>query len=151
MSLSKAVKLAVRLYVCRTYYISPIPRGSSSVYWEGNVHLHKRYWNIRSLLFYWNKIITESLNLFQGFFVFSSRYKSSWLSSVFWEGTQVPVALPASQAVLAIWINLLATDFFFQILAHPEFKMWVIQKTNKVALWNKRHFEEKKMEIIQHV
>ena len=46
-------------------------------------------------------------------------------------------------------INLLATDFF-QILAHPVFKMWVIQKPNKVALWNKRHFEEKKMEIIQH-
>ena len=41
--------------------------------------------------------------------------------------------------------------FFFQILAHPVFKMWVIQKPNKVALWNKWHFEEKKMEIIQHV
>ena len=49
-------------------------------------------------------------------------------------------------------ISLLATDFFFQILAHPVFKMWVIQKPNKIALWNKRHFEEKKkMEIIQHV
>ena len=47
-------------------------------------------------------------------------------------------------------INLLATDFF-QILAHPVFKMWVIQKPNKVALWNKRHFEEEKMEIIEHV
>jgi hypothetical protein len=47
--------------------------------------------------------------------------------------------------------NLLATDFFFQILAHPVFKMWVIQKPNKVALWNKRHFEGEKMEIIQHV
>jgi hypothetical protein len=41
--------------------------------------------------------------------------------------------------------------FFFQILAHPVFKMWVIQKPNKVALWNKRHFEGGKMEIIQHV
>ena len=41
--------------------------------------------------------------------------------------------------------------FFFQILAHPVFKMWVIQKPNKVALWNKLHFEEKIMEIIQHV
>jgi hypothetical protein len=41
--------------------------------------------------------------------------------------------------------------FFFQILAHSVFKMLVIQKPNKVALWNKRHFEEKKMEIIQHV
>ena len=39
--------------------------------------------------------------------------------------------------------NLLATDFFFQILAHPVFKMWVTQKPNKVALWNIRHFEEK--------
>ena len=40
---------------------------------------------------------------------------------------------------------------FSLILAHSVFKMWVIQKPNKVALWNKRHFEEKKMEIIQHV
>ena len=31
------------------------------------------------------------------------------------------------------------------------FQMWVIQKPNKVALWNKRHFEEEKVEIIQHV
>jgi hypothetical protein len=29
--------------------------------------------------------------------------------------------------------------------------MWVIQKRNNVALWNKQHFEEEKMEIIQHV
>ena len=48
-------------------------------------------------------------------------------------------------------VNLLATDFFFLILAHSVLKMWVIQKPNKVALWNKRHFEEEKMEIIQHV
>ena len=33
---------------------------------------------------------------------------------------------------------------FFQILAHPVFKMWIIQKPNKVALWNKQHFEEEK-------
>ena len=39
----------------------------------------------------------------------------------------------------------------FQVLAHSVFKMWVIQKPNQVALWNKRHFEEEKMEIIQHV
>ena len=37
---------------------------------------------------------------------------------------------------------------FFQILAHSVFKMWVMQKPNKVALWNKRHFEGEKMEII---
>ena len=38
-------------------------------------------------------------------------------------------------------------NFFFQILAHPVFKMWVIQKPKKVALWNKRHFEEKKWRL----
>ena len=42
-------------------------------------------------------------------------------------------------------------QIFIQILAHSVFKMWVIQKPNKVALWNKRHFEEKKVKIIQHV
>ena len=36
---------------------------------------------------------------------------------------------------------------FFLILAHPVFKMWVIQKPNKVALWNKRHFEDKRWRL----
>ena len=52
--------------------------------------------------------------------------------------------------VFLFWVcvfNLLATDFFFQIFAHPVFKMWVIRKPNKVALWNKRHFEEKKCRL----
>jgi hypothetical protein len=29
--------------------------------------------------------------------------------------------------------------------------MWIIQEPKKVALWNKRHFEEKEMESVQHV
>ena len=37
-------------------------------------------------------------------------------------------------ALRAERFNLLATEFFFQILAHPVFKMRVIQKPNKVAL-----------------
>jgi len=32
--------------------------------------------------------------------------------------------------------------FYNQILAHPVCKMWIIQEPKKVALWNKRHFEE---------
>ena len=36
---------------------------------------------------------------------------------------------------------------FFLILAHSVFKMWVMQKPNKVALWNKRHFEEEKWRL----
>jgi len=41
------------------------------------------------------------------------------------------------------FINLLAPDFYIYILAHPVCKMWIIQEPKKVALWNKRHFEEK--------
>ena len=32
----------------------------------------------------------------------------------------------------------------FLILAHTVYKMWIIQEPNKLALWNKLHFEEKK-------
>ena len=41
--------------------------------------------------------------------------------------------------ILSFWRRI----FFFQILAHPVFKMWVIQKPNKVALWNKRLLKRK--------
>ena len=34
--------------------------------------------------------------------------------------------------------------FFFLISAHPVYKMWIIQKPKKLALWNKLHFEEEK-------
>ena len=47
-------------------------------------------------------------------------------------------------------INLLAPDFFL-ILEHPVYKMWIKQEPKKVALWNKRHFEEEKTESVQHV
>ena len=33
---------------------------------------------------------------------------------------------------------------FFLILAHPVYKMWIIQEPNTLELWNKLHFEEKK-------
>jgi hypothetical protein len=34
--------------------------------------------------------------------------------------------------------------YYIQILAHPVRKMWIIHEPKKVALWNKRHFEEKR-------
>jgi hypothetical protein len=40
--------------------------------------------------------------------------------------------------------------FYIQILAHTVCKMWIIQETKKLALWNKRYFEKKK-ESVQHV
>jgi hypothetical protein len=45
------------------------------------------------------------------------------------------------------FINLLRRIFFSSNFSTPVFKMWVIQKPNKVALWNKRHFEEKKWRL----
>ena len=41
--------------------------------------------------------------------------------------------------------------YFFLISAHPVYKMWIIQEPNKLALWNKLHFEEKKTESIDNV
>jgi len=48
-------------------------------------------------------------------------------------------------------INPLAPEFFFLILAHSVYKMWIIQEAKKLALWNKLHFVEKKTESIEHV
>ena len=48
-------------------------------------------------------------------------------------------------------INPLAPELFFLILAHSVYKMWITQEPNKLALWNKLHFEEKKTESIEHV
>jgi len=43
--------------------------------------------------------------------------------------------------------NPLKPEFYIYILAHPVCKMWIIQKPKKVALWNKRHFEEKNRRV----
>jgi hypothetical protein len=45
--------------------------------------------------------------------------------------------------LIEIWFNLLAPEFYIQILAHSVCKIWIIQEPKKVTLWNKRHFEEK--------
>ena len=42
-------------------------------------------------------------------------------------------------------INLFGAGIiFFLILAHPVYKIWIVQEPNKLALWNKVYFEEKK-------
>ena len=52
---------------------------------------------------------------------------------------------------LAQPFNLLAPELFFLILAHSVYKMWLIQEPNKLELWNKLHFKEKKTESIHHI
>ena len=37
------------------------------------------------------------------------------------------------------------------ILAHPVYKMWIIQEPNKKELWNKLHFKEEKTESLHYV
>jgi hypothetical protein len=44
-------------------------------------------------------------------------------------------------------INLLAPKFYF---AHPVYNMQKYRTKKKVKLLNKRHFEEKEMESVQH-
>jgi len=40
---------------------------------------------------------------------------------------------------------------FFYILAHPVYKMWIIQEPNTLELWNKLQFEEEKKKSIHRV
>jgi len=48
-------------------------------------------------------------------------------------------------------INLLAPEIIFLILAHPVYKMWIIQEPNMIELWIKLHFEEKKKRRIHNM
>ena len=54
-------------------------------------------------------------------------------------------------ATYVMFPNILAPELFFLILAHPVYKMWIIQEPNKLELWNKLYFKEKKTESINHV
>jgi len=53
--------------------------------------------------------------------------------------------------VLVGYLTFWRRNYFFLILTHPVYKMWIIQEPNTLELWNKLHFEEKKTEIIHHV
>ena len=67
--------------------------------------------------------------------------------------TVKPMRLHCRWGLIVIWrdgiirFNPLAPELFFLILAHPVYKMWIIQEPNKLALWNKLHFEEKKRRV----
>ena len=57
--------------------------------------------------------------------VISRKYRASWSQSSNW-------------SLLTLWRRNFLLNF-----STPVFKMWIIQKPKKVALWNKRHFEER--------
>jgi hypothetical protein len=47
-------------------------------------------------------------------------------------------------SVSADRLNLLDPELFFLVLAHPVYKMRIIQEPNTIELWSKLHFEEEK-------
>ena len=49
------------------------------------------------------------------------------------------------------FINPLAPELLFFILAHSVYKMWIKQEPNTLELWTKLHFEEEKTESIYRV
>jgi hypothetical protein len=73
----------------------------------------------------------------------STRHLSlSWASPI----QSIPLHPTPWKSILTLWRR----SFFFLIFAHPVFKMLIIQEPNEIEIWNKRHFEEKIAEIMQH-
>ena len=48
------------------------------------------------------------------------------------------------------FIKPFGAGIIFLILAHAVYKIWIIQEQNKLELWNKLYFKEKKTESIYH-
>ena len=74
---------------------------------------------------------------------FSNKMKKSALINKSINDNEKPVP--------TVWLTFWRRNYFFLILAHPVYKMWIIQEPNNLELWNKLHFEEKKTESIHHV
>jgi len=49
------------------------------------------------------------------------------------------------------WLIFGRRNNFFLILTHPVYKMWIIQEPNKLELWNKLHYEDKKQRVYQYL
>ena len=49
--------------------------------------------------------------------------------------------------ILTVWCR----NYFFLILAHTVYKMWIKQEPNMLELWNKLHCEDKETESVNHV
>jgi hypothetical protein len=42
--------------------------------------------------------------------------------------------------IIPLWLTFWRRNYFFLILAHPIYKMRIIQEPNRLELWNKLHF-----------
>jgi len=85
----------------------------------------------------------------------TSCYRPTADCSCFWRGCVVEILYEVlvsfmetrGQLTVKSWFNLFDAGIIFLILAHPVYKMWIIQEPNMLELWNKRHFEEKKRRV----
>ena len=71
-------------------------------------------------------------------FVFKKRVPK--IVPLMWVGMVQP---DRPHATLTFWRR----NYFFFILAHFVYKMWIVQEPNKLELWNKLHFKEKKRRV----
>ena len=77
-----------------------------------------------------------------------------------WTEPTITISLPfflssSSKTFLPVFqtavVNIRRRNYIFLILAHPVYKILIIQEQNMLELWNKLHFEEKETESIYRV
>ena len=56
------------------------------------------------------------------------------------------ICLFQNNSTLTFWHR----NYFFLILAHPVYKIWITQEPNTLESWNKLHFEKEETESIYH-
>jgi len=49
--------------------------------------------------------------------------------------------------VSQVWLTFWRRNYFFFNFSTPVYKMWIIQEPHTLELWNKLHFEEKKLRV----
>ena len=64
---------------------------------------------------------------------------------------QCCLEFPVVERILLDFLTVWRRNYFFLILAHPVYKMWIKQEPNTLELWNKLHFEEKETKTIYHI
>ena len=101
-----------------------------------------------------NYFVMKWLNTYT--FVFSSQNYTNCLIMATWRPEPEDVAAEqitvkercANCAICLHYVESCLTfwrrNYFFLILAHPVYKIWIIQEPNTLELWNKLHFEEEK-------
>jgi len=72
-------------------------------------------------------------------------WRETWMGTVKWLGNaQFTAAVLITIGNITSRLTFWRWNYFFLILAHPVYKMWIKQEPNTLELWNRLHFEERK-------